>query len=82
MEYITIKIPVHRIQAKLVKEIQKNNSFLAENTLRDVAVLLKEKDCSPQKIKHHISQLVKLGQIDLIGGQYVINKNLINQKLN
>lgn len=24
MEYITIKIPVHRIQAKLVKEIQKN----------------------------------------------------------
>jgi len=81
MQYITIRIPVHRIQAKLVKEIKKNNSFLIENTLRDIAVLLKEKDSSPQKIKHHILQLVKLGQIDLIGGQYVINQNLINQKI-
>lgn len=50
---------MHEIQKKILELSKKEN--LEKLTLRAIADKIGEKDSSPQKIKHHIEQLVKKG---------------------
>ncbi len=72
---MTTIIAVHPIQKKLFEYIANNEIEFQETTLRGLADKINEK-CSPQKIQHHLLQLVKYGYIDIIGGKYKIGKSL------
>ncbi len=68
-ERITTTIWVHPIQAQLMRMIESGDLNPADYTLREIAKVIGT-DESPQKIKHHLEQLVKLGALQKIHGQY------------
>jgi hypothetical protein len=67
---ITCKISVHWIQADIVNKLQSGEIDLGRDSLRKIAEIIGAPDESPQKIKHHLGSLVKLGVISIIDGQY------------
>ena len=68
-EIIIIKIAIHPVQARIMKQLKSKEIDLEGDTLREIAKKIKWKE-SPQIIKHHLEQLVKLGAIQKIYGQY------------
>ena len=70
---ITTKIAVHPIQAKLAMAMKSGDIDLDRDTLRDMCKKIGIKD-SPQIIKHHLEQLLKLGILQKVYGQYVYYK--------
>lgn len=69
----TIKMPVsvHTIQADIWRAIELG--YITEHmSLREIGKIIDE--TSPQKIKHHLEQLRKLGTIDFKDGQYLFIK--------
>ena len=77
-ELITIQIAVHPIQKSIIEGIKSGKIELENDTLREIAKKLQWKE-SPQLIKHHLEQLVKLGAIQKIYGQYTYLQS--NQKM-
>ena len=71
-------IAVHPIQKKLFELIANNEIEFEGKTLRDLANMINEK-ASPQKVKHHLLQLVKYGYIDVVNGKYKIGKDFVSQ---
>lgn len=69
-EIITIKIAIHPVQFRIMTELKARRINLDNDTLREIAKKIKWKE-SPQIIKHHLEQLVKLGAVQKIFGQYV-----------
>lgn len=63
-------ISVHWVQADIISGLQSGKINLSKHTLRDIAEIIKVPDTSPQKIKHHLFQLVKLGVIQIINAEY------------
>lgn len=70
-EFIEVKILVHPIQKRIVEGLESGVIDLENDTLREIAKKIEWKE-SPQQIKHHLEQLVKLGVIHKIYGQYTI----------
>lgn len=66
---VTMRVSVHPIKAALWKNRKRIKPGMP---LRQIAKMVNE--TSPQKIKHHLEQMVKMGSIDYIGGQYVFPK--------
>lgn len=73
-ETITTKISVHYVQARIVQGLEKGEIDLSKDSLREIAEKIGKKGDSPQKIKHHLEQLVKLGVIQKMYGEYVFLK--------
>lgn len=71
-EYVNADILVHTI-AKRIIELSKTE-LIQDLSLRDIAEKIGIKGESPQKIKHHLGQLVKMGVFDFVGGNYVRHK--------
>lgn len=62
---------MHKIQEQLLKLLETKN--LGNMTLRDIGALIGEK--YPQKIKHHLTQLEKIGLIKIDFRNKIIEKN-------
>lgn len=67
---INMRIAVHPIKAALWKERRR---IQPEMTLREIGKMVDVK--SPQQLKHHLENMVKMGTIDYIGGEYVFPKD-------
>ena len=65
------RIYLHPVQEAIYQGLKTGKIKLPEDTLRDVATKIGVKK-SPQAIKHHLGQLVSLGVIDIIGGEYKV----------
>jgi len=70
---VTVKISVHWIQADIIEGLKSGDINLSKHSLREIAEIIKEPTMAPQKIKHHLYQLVKLGILHIIDGQYKYN---------
>ena len=74
---IEVRIAAHPIQVKLVELVVGHgitNHGIDGMTLR--AIGAKVGEASPQKVKHHLNQLVKYGFLDIVGGKYRLGKAL------
>ena len=78
-EIIMIKIAVHPVQARIIEQLKLKEIDLEGDTLREIAQKIKWKE-SPQIIKHHLEQLVKLGAIQKIYGRYVYQELKLSKK--
>lgn len=63
-----MKVAVHPLKAKIY-QLGTSGQIESDHSLRDIGKMVGEK--SPQKIKHHLEVMVKMGAIDCIGGKYV-----------
>lgn len=66
-------IAAHPIQRALLEQV--SGKGIDELSLRAVAKQIGA-DASPQKIKHHLGQMVKYGFLDVIGGKYRVGRTL------
>ena len=69
--YVRIWVLVHPIQEAIIK--LSDDKKLENMTLREIGEIVGAKN-SPQKVKHHLNQLVKMGVFDYIAGKYVRHK--------
>lgn len=69
---VTVEIALHPIQADIIIGLQEGKIDLSKYSLRDIGKVIKV--ASPQKIKHHLEALVKLGVINIINSQYSFTK--------
>jgi hypothetical protein len=67
---VNMRIAVHPIKAALWKERRKITPGMS---LREIGNLVGVK--SPQQLKHHLENMVKMGTVDYIGGEYVFPKD-------
>jgi predicted transcriptional regulator len=65
-------IAAHPIQRALLVEVA--GKGIDDVPLREIAKRVGE--ASPQKIKHHLGQMVKYGFLDIIDGRYRVSKAL------
>lgn len=63
-----LKILVHPIVKKIVDLSKKKD--IGKMTLRGIGEHCGAED-SPQQVKHHLNQLVKMGVFDYIAGKYI-----------
>lgn len=68
-EFIQVTIPIHYIQARIIKGLRLGTINLQEDTLRDIAEKIEVKEI-PQSIKHHLEALCKLGVVQKMYGEY------------
>jgi predicted transcriptional regulator len=66
-------IAAHPIQRALLSEVA--GKGVDDLSLREMAKRIGS-DASPQKIKHHLGQMVKYGFLDIIGGRYRVSRLL------
>lgn len=67
-----MKIAAHPIQQKILELVEKGDIKFNKLSLREIAKQFGE--TSPQKVKHHLSQMVTYGFLDVIDGNYKIGK--------
>lgn len=77
----SMKIAAHPIQRRILEWV--NNCptgycSLSKISLREIAKIVGE--TSPQKIKHHLNQMVKWGFLDVIDGSYQVGKYMVSDK--
>lgn len=70
MKYL---IAAHPIQRALLGEVA--GKGIDDLSLREMAKRIGF-DASPQKIKHHLGQMVKYGFLDIVGGKYRVGRTL------
>lgn len=68
-EFIQVTIPIHYIQARIIKALREEKINLGEDTLRDIATKIEVKEL-PQSIKHHLEALCRIGIIQKMYGEY------------
>jgi DNA-binding IclR family transcriptional regulator len=66
------KIAAHPIQCAIMDLVQ--DKGIDELSLREISKRIGMEKTSPQKIKHHLTQMVKYGFLDIIGGRYHIGR--------
>ena len=75
---VTIDIVLHPTQTQIIQAMREGEE-LEWHTLRSLAERIRDKTNlrqepeSPQRIKHHLQQLVKLGVVNIIDGKYINN---------
>ena len=67
-------IAAHPIQQKILEIVA--GKGIDDLSLREIGTLVGVKDSTPQKVKHHLGQMVKYGFLDIVGGQYRIGRQL------
>lgn len=67
-------IAAHPIQQAILDEV--NGKGIDGVSLRGIAARIGRPDDAPQKIKHHLGQMVKYGFLDVVGGRYRVGKIL------
>lgn len=65
----------HPLQEKLLELIGKED--IQRWTLRRIGIAIGEPH--PQKVKHHLNQLVRWGHVNIVGGKYKLNL-MLNKK--
>lgn len=70
---VTTTIAVHPIQAKILEGLNSGKIDIENDTLRGIAEKIGIKSY-PQQVKHHLEQMLNLGMIQKIYGQYVFYK--------
>ncbi len=70
---VACTIAVHWIQAEIIHGLQSGHINLQRDSLRAIGEMIGLKN-EPQKIKHHLGSLVKLGVIDIVNNQYIYKK--------
>ncbi len=68
-EFVIARISVHYIQARILDGLKCGKIHFGKDSLRGIASKVGI-EASPQKVKHHLEQLLKLGAIDKVGGEY------------
>lgn len=68
-------IAVHPVQAKLINKLKDGEIRLGVDSLRDMANKIELESESPQQIKFHLEQLVKLGIVQKVHGEYWFDRN-------
>lgn len=68
-EFIQITIPIHYIQARIIKGLRLGTIDLSSDTLRGIAEKIDVKEL-PQSIKHHLEALCRIGIIQKMYGEY------------
>lgn len=68
-----IRIAAHQVQVKIVELVA--NRGIDDLTLRAIGQQVGV-GTSPQQVKHHLTQLVRYGFLDIVGGKYRIGKVL------
>ena len=68
-----IRIAAHPVQVKIVELVAGRG--IDELTLRAIGQKVGV-GASPQQIKHHLTQLVRYGFLDIVSGKYRIGKAL------
>ena len=75
-KFVTVMVCLHPIQVEIINLMRKGIT-IENHTLRSIGSLLSIKNGelfnSPQLIKHHLTQLVKLGVLNVINGKYENN---------
>jgi hypothetical protein len=66
-------IAAHPIQRALLEQVA--GKGIDDLSLRDIAKRIGA-DASPQKIKHHLGQMVKYGLLDIIDGKYRVGNGM------
>ncbi len=67
---VTASIVIHRIQADIILGMQNGTIDPSKDSLREIGKKIKDPKCSPQQIKHHLDQLVKLGVLAIEDTKY------------
>jgi len=65
-------VRLHPIQEKIFNLIENEELDTDKITLRKIGEHIGTK--SPQKVKHHLNQLVRYGYLNIINGKYKVNK--------
>lgn len=73
-ELVKITIALHYIQARIINGLNNGTIDLKTDSLREIAKNVKAPKCSPQQVKHHLEQFVKMGAIDYVNGDYSFTK--------
>lgn len=73
-ELVTTTIALHPLQVAIIKGLQSGKINLERDSLRGIAKIIGVKENHPQSVQHHISQLVKLGVIQIIHSQHTYFK--------
>ena len=73
---LKLRIACHPLQAAIIELVI--NKDIDGLTLRAIGDKIGIKSNSPQKVKHHLTQLVKYGFLDIVGGKYVLGKYINN----
>lgn len=71
---VTVSIALNPYQVALIKGLQSGKIDLEKDSLRTIAKKCGDKKIQPQMAKHHIQQLVKMGIVQIIRGEYVYLK--------
>lgn len=71
---IKYKIAAHPVQQAILDLVV--DTRISELSLRAIARKIGVKNDSPQMIKHHLTQMVKYGFLDIVGGVYKIGNLL------
>lgn len=69
-----MKIAAHPIQQAILDLVSKNDIAFNELSLRAIAEKVGDNQNGAQKVKHHITQMVKYGFLDVIEGKYKVGK--------
>lgn len=72
MPKCVIVIAAHPIQQRIMDLVQ--GKGMDDLSLRAIAAAIGDPKMAPQKIKHHIGQLVKYGFLDIVGGKYRLGR--------
>lgn len=67
-------IAAHPIQRALLEEVA--GKGIDDVSLREMAKRIGA-DASPQKIKHHLGQMVKYGFLDIVQGKYRVGQKMV-----
>lgn len=65
-------IAAHPMQQAIMDLVQ--GKGIDDLSLRQIAAAIGEKGAAPQRVKHHLSQLVKYGFLDIVGGKYCLGR--------
>lgn len=69
------KIAAHPIQQAILDLVSESEIAFGEMSLRSIGEKIGVKN-KPQQIKHHLTQMVRYGFLDVVGGKYKIGSSL------
>ncbi len=72
------KIAAHPVQQAILDVVP--GTEVGELSLREIGSRIGLGKTSPQKVKHHLTQMVKYGFLDIIGGKYQIGKLIESER--
>lgn len=71
-------IAAHPLQQAILEMV--TGKGVDQLSLRGIAVAIGLNPPSPQRVKHHLSQMVKYGFLDVVGGKYRVGSTLLKSR--